>query len=77
MAVEALGRLADGLARIGIEDPADLDLWTAVSTGLVGQQIANDPGGHRWERLIDRAVHMLLTECSSGASDDRRSGRTT
>jgi hypothetical protein len=37
-----------------------VDLWTAVATGLVSQQLANDPGGDRWVRLIDRAVAMLL-----------------
>jgi AcrR family transcriptional regulator len=39
-----------------------IDLATAVISGLVGQQIANDPGGDRWERLIDRATTMLLRE---------------
>ncbi len=31
-------------------------------TGLTSQQIANDPGGDRWERLVDRAVAMLLAD---------------
>ena len=37
-----------------------MDLWTALLTGLVTQQMSNDPGGDRWERLIDRAVHMFV-----------------
>jgi AcrR family transcriptional regulator len=41
---------------------ADLDLATAVLAGLASQQLANDPGGDRWERLVDRATTMLLTE---------------
>jgi AcrR family transcriptional regulator len=40
----------------------DLDLVTAVMSGLASQQIANDPGGDRWERLTDRAASMLLNE---------------
>jgi AcrR family transcriptional regulator len=62
VAIEALGRAAEALIAIGIVDPEALDLWTAVTTGLTSQQLANDPGGERWERLIDRAVHMLLAE---------------
>jgi AcrR family transcriptional regulator len=49
------------LAGVDIQDQATLDLWTAMLTGLVDQQISNDPGGDRWERLVDRAVDMLLT----------------
>lgn len=41
---------------------SDLDLVTAVLGGLVAQQIANDPGGDRWEQLIGRTVTMLLRE---------------
>ncbi len=47
---------------LGIADAASLDLWTAMLTGLTDQQISNDPGGNRWERLIDRAVEMTLRE---------------
>lgn len=46
------------LARMGVTDDADLDLWTALLTGLTDQQISNDPGGDRWTRLVDRAVAM-------------------
>jgi AcrR family transcriptional regulator len=49
-------------ATFGLTDAEDLDLWTAVLTGLTDQQISNDPGGDRWERLIDRAVDMVLRE---------------
>jgi AcrR family transcriptional regulator len=37
---------------------ADVDLFTALIAGLVDQQWANDPGGDRWGRLLDRAVDM-------------------
>lgn len=60
VALRTLGAMRDQLAEFGVRDPADVDLWTAVATGLVSQQIANDPGGHRWERLVDRAVDLLL-----------------
>ena len=32
---------------------------TAIIGGLVDQQLANDPGGDRWGRLVDRVVDML------------------
>jgi len=32
-------------------------------TGLVDQQISNDPGGDRWSRLVDEVVTMFLAYC--------------
>ena len=57
------------MAAIGIVDPEALDLWTALLTGLTDQQISNDPGGDRWERLIDRAVDMVLSEVAPQTVD--------
>ena len=48
------------LARAGLTEPADIDLWTAVLSGLATQQVSNDPGGDRWMNLVDRAVDLLL-----------------
>jgi AcrR family transcriptional regulator len=33
-----------------------VDLYTAFVQGLVAQQIANDPGGDRWKKQVDRAM---------------------
>lgn len=41
-----------------ISDPADHDIWIALVGGLVNQQLANEPGGTRWSRLLDRAIDM-------------------
>lgn len=60
LAVEALDRVTHRLAATGIDDPAAVDLSTALFAGIASQQIANDPGGTRWQRLIDDAVDMLL-----------------
>lgn len=38
----------------------DLDLISALVSGLISQQIANDPGGTRWVRLLDDAVDLLV-----------------
>lgn len=49
----------DQMMTLGTTNESDLDMWTAISTGLTNQQIANDPGGTRWIQLIDRAVDMF------------------
>lgn len=50
------------LARAGVTDDRDVDLWTATVAGLAAQQIANEPTGRRWVDLTDRAVRMFLGE---------------
>ena len=62
-AVRALEQARERLAQNGVRDPAHWDIWTAVTTGLVDQQIANDPGGDRWSRLVDEVVAMFLAHC--------------
>ena len=59
LAVEVLASVRTTLARAGLRHEADFDLWTAVVVGLAGQQLANDPGGDRYIRLIDGAVTMF------------------
>ncbi len=60
VAVAVLERTVEQLQRVGITDPAALDILTALNTGLTDQQISNDPGGDRWERLIDRSIDMFV-----------------
>ena len=36
------------------------DLWTAMISGLVWQQIANEPGSNRWAGWVDDVVDMFL-----------------
>jgi AcrR family transcriptional regulator len=59
-AVLALDVARGCLALNGVKQPRHLDLWTALLSGLVDQQVSNDPGGDRWTRLIDEAVAMFL-----------------
>ena len=42
----------------GITSDEDFDLWIALMGGLADAQWANDPGGTRYARLLDRAVDM-------------------
>ena len=62
-AVRALDGVRERLALNGVTDARQLDMWTALTTGLVDQQISNDPGGDRWARLIDEFVTMFLAYC--------------
>ena len=50
--------LREQLAGIGVTDDQAADLWVVVVGGLVDGQLANDPGGDRYARLLDRAVEM-------------------
>ena len=50
------------LAGVGVTEPADVDLYTGLIAGLVAQQNANEPGGDRWTRQLDRAIDMYLAE---------------
>lgn len=49
-------------AAAGIRTQADMDVFTALVSGLAHQQIANDPGGRRWVRRADQVVEMFLAD---------------
>ncbi len=59
LALDFYRQFEDDMRRFGVIDPALLDLWTALITGLTDQQVSNDPGGERWISLLDRAVAMF------------------
>jgi AcrR family transcriptional regulator len=54
------------LARYGVTRQEDLDLYVALIAGLIDAQLANDPGGSRWRRLLDRAVDMFDRDLGQG-----------
>jgi AcrR family transcriptional regulator len=47
------------MARHGVREQDDIDLFVAIVGGMVDAQLANDPGGARWSRLLDRAINMF------------------
>ena len=67
ISVEALDLVRDRLAELGFTERRDLDLLTAIGTGLTDQQISNDPGGDRWVRLVDEALEMFFEHVSGRA----------
>jgi AcrR family transcriptional regulator len=58
-AVRVLEGMREVMVRIGITRDEDLDLYVALVGGLIDAQQANDPGGNRWGRLLDRAIDMF------------------
>lgn len=56
--VAVMELLIGGMARLGITAPEDIDLYVALTSGLVDAQISNDPGGQRWANQLDRAMTM-------------------
>ena len=65
----AIGKGMAGAA--GIRTQADMDVFTALVSGLAHQQVANDPGGRRWVRRADQVVEMFL----SGVDRRRKSAK--
>lgn len=61
ISVASYTRMAEQLAQLGIDDPRDLDLLSALTAGLASQQLANDTGGDRWRRLSHEAAQMFLS----------------
>ena len=59
-AVAVLDELRDRLATFGVTRLEDIDLYTAIVGGLIDAQLANDPGGDRWRRLLDHAIDMYV-----------------
>jgi AcrR family transcriptional regulator len=59
--VSGLARAQVVLDAVGVSGDRPKDLWRAVINGLVSQQIANDPGGDRWVRLLDEAIDMFVS----------------
>lgn len=75
VAVQVYESMTAQAESFGVTDPAAVDLWTAVLTGLTDQQISNDPGGDRWDLIVDRAVDMVLREIAPHLFDSSNTGQ--
>ena len=62
IAVDVLDGARAMLVQAGLRNETDFDLWTALVSGLASQQLANDPGGDRYIRLITNAVTMFADQ---------------
>jgi AcrR family transcriptional regulator len=73
LAVGILTRAYEALAAAGVTAQSHRDLYTAFTSGLADQQIANDPGGDRWLRLVDDACDMFLSYVLQHTPDNQGS----
>jgi AcrR family transcriptional regulator len=67
LALRALGQWNAILGVLGVSDQGDLDVSTAIVGGLAAQQLANDPGGDRFTRHLDRVIDMFLDHLAKRA----------
>jgi hypothetical protein len=67
IAGEILERAVGVLRAAGVEDQGDVDCFIAMVGGLVDTQLANDPGGDRWTRHLDRLTDMYLDNLDRSA----------
>jgi AcrR family transcriptional regulator len=59
------------MARHGVSKQDDLDIFVAIVSGMVDTQLANDPGGDRWSRLLDRAIDMFADSIAATTERSR------
>jgi AcrR family transcriptional regulator len=53
--------IASGLlSSAGLTEQSDIDLFSALVSGMCSQQAANDPGGTRWAQHAELAVDLFL-----------------
>lgn len=70
LALAALGGTRADLEATGVRGPRALDLMRAITTGIVSLQVANEPSGRRWTRLVDEVLDMFFLHY------DHRAGRS-
>ena len=59
------------LERAGLHTEQAVAMWRSVTNGIIGMQIANDPGGTSWVRHVDHAVDMVLAYHMQGTTKER------
>jgi AcrR family transcriptional regulator len=70
-AVRVLEGVRAVMADLGVTRGEDIDLYVALIGGLIDAQQANDPGGNRWGRLLDRAMDMFADDTGLPADPGR------
>jgi AcrR family transcriptional regulator len=75
VAQEAYDVGVEPLRAIGFAQ-SEVDLHVAVLTGLVAEQISNEPGGDRWAQLLDKAltmsIHALAPDLTVASEETQR-----
>jgi AcrR family transcriptional regulator len=60
LAQRLIERCVGLLSDLGYDDPAHVDVYTALIAGVGGQQVANDPGGDRYTRHLEALLDLFL-----------------
>jgi AcrR family transcriptional regulator len=74
-AVRVLDQGVAFLTGLGVSDRADIDIYISLIGGLIDQQLANDPGGDRYSRLLDRAIDMFADAVGLSPLPENRTTR--
>lgn len=62
LAEEALARAVKAIREAGVTQQGDVDCLVAMVAGIVDAQMANEPGGTRWTRHLNRLVDLYLDD---------------
>ena len=60
LARRLIDRCAGLLSALGADNPAHVDVYTALVGGLGAQQVANDPGADRFTRHLEALLEVFL-----------------
>jgi AcrR family transcriptional regulator len=76
-AKRAYAQSFDPWRAFGSIEQSDIDLLIALANGLIGQQLANEPGGDHWIGLVDEGIDLIVhrIETRGAASGQRRRAR--
>jgi AcrR family transcriptional regulator len=69
LAEAALAGMVELAHAAGVTDRGDIDCLVAVTAGLMDAQVANDPGGDRWTRHLDRLIDLLVGDANNNANN--------
>jgi len=69
--------MTERLRAAGVEGQSEVDLFSAIVSGLAHQQVANDPGGDRWVLLARRVVETLVADIDRRTADQSNIKRPT
>jgi AcrR family transcriptional regulator len=62
LAEDALGRVGKLMMEAGATQQGDIDCIVAMIAGLIEAQLANEPGGTRWTRHLNRLIDLYLDD---------------
>lgn len=62
LAQAALGRVTTAMRHAGVTAQGDIDCLVAITAGLMEAQLANDPGGKRWIRHLNRLTDLYIDD---------------